>query len=464
MTKETGRILIVDDEKDICGLLSHLMESEGLTPLVAYDGERALKMVHCEAPDLLLLDYKIPGVDGMEVLKRIKELENGLPVIMITSYADIHGAVKAMRAGAHDYIAKPFEHNHLIQVVRLALASRNHKGKNKALSGRLQDSFSRNLYEMMGTSDTIGQLVSEVNVVAKSNFSVIIIGESGSGKELIAQAIHQASPRSNAPFIPVDCGAIPESLLESELFGHSKGAFTGADRQKPGKFEAAQGGTLFLDEISNMPPASQAKLLRVLQEKKLYPVGTNKPVNIDIRLLVASNLDFNTAIASGSFRHDLYFRLNEFTIRSPPLRERKKDIIFLAKRFLNLTNEELNKNVKGLSDAAIESLLFYDWPGNVRQLRSTIRRAVLLAGEVITEKHLDIKNMSAPAIASTPEVPDISWGKLSLKEIVRQKGIELEEMVLRKVLCTTGGNKAKAARMLQIDYKTIHTKVKKYGI
>lgn len=271
MDESGATVLIVDDEKEICTILSRLMKREGLRHLAAHDGKAALKMVTSEMPDVLLVDFKMPGMNGMELLKQAKEVDPDLPVIMITAYADVAGAVEAMRAGAHDYLAKPFQHHEVIRVVHRALSERKLKRKLSQLSNQLQESGS--LREMMGPSDAIGQLIADVNRVARSEFTVVILGETGSGKELVARAIHRASARSAGPMVPVDCGAIPETLLESELFGHEKGAFTGASGQKPGKFEAAEGGTLFLDEISNMPIGSQAKLLRALQEKKVYRVG-----------------------------------------------------------------------------------------------------------------------------------------------------------------------------------------------
>jgi len=453
----------VDDEKDICVLLSRLVRKEGLKALAAYDGETALKLIVSERPDVLLVDFKMPGIDGMELLKRTKEIDSDLPVIMITAYADIKGAVEAMRAGAHDYLAKPFENLEVIRVVHRALTERNLKRKLSHLTSELQETH--NLREMMGTSDVIYQLIFETNRVAKSDFTVLIQGETGSGKELVARAIHDASPRSGGAFVPVDCGAIPETLLESELFGHEKGAFTDAKFQKPGKIELARGGTLFLDEISNMPLGSQAKILRVLQEKKVYRVGSSKPIDIDVRLLVASNKDLFALTESGSFRPDLFFRLNEFTITVPPLRERKEDIHYLVKRFLDITNAELNKNVKGFSESAIEDLMAFDWPGNVRQLRSTIRRGVLMADDLITEKNLDImKRMPKTISAFSLKNQEILSKNLSLKEIVRQNTKAIERQILKQALNHTGGNKAKAARMLQVDYKTIHTKIKQLGI
>lgn len=331
-------------------------------------------------------------------------------------------------------------------------------------SSQIQQMMIPPLRELMGPSDAIGRIISEVNRVAESNFTVVLLGETGTGKELVARAIHHASARSKGPFVPVDCGAIPETLLESELFGHEKGAFTGAENQKPGKFQAARDGTLFLDEISNMPLGSQSKLLRVLQEKTLYRVGGTKPVKVDVRLLVASNRDLEAEVATGSFRRDLLYRLNEFIVQIPPLRERKEDILYLANRFLDTTNMELKKSVRGFSESALEALLAYNWPGNVRQLRSTIRRAVLLSDELITAEHLNVDNLSIPGVDLPPDVQGIPVNGLSLKEIVRRSTIAVEREALLQALRKTGGNKAKAARLLQIDYKTIHSKVKKYGI
>jgi DNA-binding NtrC family response regulator len=462
MNKQKAKVLIVDDDKSICMVLSDLMKKEGLEAMAAYDGEKALKMLQTDAPDLLLVDMKLPGMDGMEILRKARELDPELPVVFITAHADSRGAVKAIKEGAHDYLSKPFDNYEVIRVAHRALTERELKLKVRALSNQLKGSSP--LQEKMGPSDVVARLVSEVNRVAESDFTVIIIGETGSGKEVVARAIHETSPRSKEPFIPVDCGAIPETLLESELFGHERGAFTGAEVQKPGKFEVAQGGTLFLDEISNMPLSSQAKVLRVLQEKKVYRVGGTKAIQVDVRLLVASNQDLHELALSGAFRRDLFYRLNEFTITIPPLRERKEDIPYLAKRFLDNANLELNKQVKGFSETALNTLFAYNWPGNVRQLRSIIRRAALLADDLITEKHLELKRVDVPGMAFTPKVQGAPWKNLSLKEIIQQSITAVEREVFTQVLRQTGGNKAKAARLLQVDYKTIHEKVKKLGI
>jgi len=290
------------------------------------------------------------------------------------------------------------------------------------------------------------------------------MGETGAGKELVARAVHADSARAEAPFVAVDCGAIPENLLESELFGHEKGSFTGAERQKFGRFELADGGTLFMDEIGNMPPGSQAKFLRVIQDRKLYRVGGIKPVKVDIRLIVAANQDLHEMMVGGKFRKDLYYRLSDFTIRIPALRERKEDIPYLAKRFLDLANIELKKVITGFSDEAVDALISYSWPGNVRQLRSVIRRAALVARDTIAEKDLGIEQASAPGMVFPPKVQGMPWKNASLSEIVRQSVLAVEKEVLTEVLKFTGGNKARAARLLQVDYKTMHTKTKKFSI
>jgi DNA-binding NtrC family response regulator len=462
MAKGLTSILIVDDEEEMCRIISHIFEKEGINVLIANDGYTALQIVHSEPPDILLVDVRMPGMDGMEVLRETKKIHRDIPVIMITAHAEACGAVNALREGAVDYIAKPFNNRELVKIVGEVLAKKNPSGMGRGSSSRMKKvGF---LEEMMGSSDAVCRIVSQVECVADSNFTVVIAGESGTGKELVSRAIHEASPRSKAPFVPVDCGAIPETLLESELFGYEKGAFTGASLQKHGKIEAVQGGTLFLDEISNMPLGSQAKLLRVLQEKKIYRVGGLNPVDVDVRLIVATNRDLEELTTSGTFREDLFFRLNEFTIRIPPLRERKEDIPYLAKRFVDITNRELNKKVNGFSESALEALYECNWPGNVRQLRSTIRRAVLLADEVIGERHLDLHRVPVPGLAFCPKVLGTPWMGLSLKEIVHSSTIAVEREILVEALKLTGGNKAKAARMLQIDYKTIHTKLKQLGI
>jgi len=386
MPGRSSLILVVDDEEEIRKILTQILEKEGFRVVTAPDGQQAMQQICLETPDLILLDVRMPGLSGMDVLKKIKAIDDSLPVVLVTAYADTHQAVQAMKEGAYDYLAKPFDNNEVVWITGRALAEGKLRRNLKTINDRYKGNFS--LIESMGPSDKIGRLAADLHRVAKSDFSVIIVGETGSGKELVARAIHGDSVRAEAPFIAVDCGAIPENLLESELFGHEKGSFTGADRQTEGKFELAHGGTLFLDEIGNMPLGSQAKVLRVIQDRKLNRVGGEKPVPVDIRLIVAANQDLLDMASNGTFRKDLYYRLSEFTICVPALRERKEDIPYLAKRFLDLVNIELNKLITGFTEAAVDTLMSYDWPGNVRQLRSVIRRATLVARDEITEKDL----------------------------------------------------------------------------
>lgn len=462
MAERKSRVLVADDEEEIRKILSRILEKEGFEVITASDGEQAMQKICSDIPDAVLLDVRMPGLNGMEVLKKIKAIEENLPVVLVTAYADTHQAVEAMKEGAYDYLAKPFDNNEVVWITSRALAEGKLRRNLKSINDRYKGNFS--LIESMGPSDKIGRLAADLHRVAKSDFSVIIMGETGSGKELVAKAIHGDSARAEAPFVAVDCGAIPENLLESELFGHEKGSFTGADRQTAGKFESAHGGALFMDEIGNMPLGSQAKVLRVIQDRKLYRVGGNKPVPVDIRLIVATNQDLLDMASHGAFRKDLYYRLSEFTICVPALRERKEDIPYLAKRFLDLANIELNKIIAGFTDAAVETLMSYDWPGNVRQLRSVIRRATLVARDEITEKDLSIKRAEVPGLAFSPKVHGTPWKNASLSEIVQQSVLAVEKEVLNEVLRFTGGNKARAARLLQVDYKTVHTKVKKFGI
>ncbi|MGP8258609.1 MAG: sigma-54-dependent transcriptional regulator [Acidobacteriaceae bacterium] len=462
-----GRILIADDDSLMARLLGNVVSREGLTPLLAKDGTEALQLVRAGDPDVLLTDMRMPGMDGMELMRKAKEIDPELPVILITGFAQVQGAVEALRAGAHDYLAKPFEHQQVLRVVLRALNERRLKLELKHLVDHVHHVLSPR--ETFGPSEAIGKVIAAIEQVAKSNFSVLIVGETGSGKEVVARAIHQASNRARQPFVPVDCGAVPEALFESELFGHERGAFTGADQKTVGKIEETHTGTLFLDEIPNMPLASQAKLLRVLQEKTLYRLGGVKPIHVDTRMLTASGQDLESLCDHGSFRSDLYFRLNEYTISIPPLRKRCEDIPYLAKRFMDIANIELSKFVRGFSPPAVEAMLAYRWPGNVRQLRSVVRRGVLMAEDVISEEHLGLglKN-GKPLVEEKPAEPSSPHGRgrsdLSLREIVRSNTVHVERTAIADALLSAGGNKAKAARLLQVDYKTLHSKVKEYGI
>jgi DNA-binding NtrC family response regulator len=465
VTAQGARILIVDDEKNICDILYRLTDKAGFRPMVAHDGESALEMIRLGMPDLVVSDMRMPGMDGLELLRRIKKLDACVPVIIITGWGGVDGAVKAVKEGASDYVTKPLRSDDFIKRINQVLETRPMPpGQEPIVPDDGRDPAVAQLHDMMGPSEAVRRIVSEVALVARSSFSVIIQGETGTGKELVAATIHRASPWSSGPLIPVDCGAIPESLFESDLFGHEKGAFTGAVAASQGKFELAQGGTLFLDEIGNMPLHCQIKLLRAIQERSFYRVGGRRPVTVNLRLIVASNQDLNGAVASGSFSRDLFYRLSEFTIQIQPIRERKEDILHLADRFLQATNMELAKKVKGFSQLAIDTMVAYDWPGNVRQLRSAVRRAVLQAEEWIEPAHLALEAAPEGLRAEIPPSPPPGWDGLSLKEIVRRNTAEVERSVLTEVLLKTGGNKAKAARLLKIDYTTLHAKLKQYGI
>lgn len=458
-----ARVLIVDDEKDFCDVLFRVVKRGGFTALVAHDGEMALEMIKLGLPEVVLLDVRMPGIDGMEVLERAKKIDSGLPVIMITAYSGIHDAVEAMRKGAYDYLSKPLDNNALVDKIKSAISERRIFSRNTQT--KETDLTAGSIKQLMGPSASVDRLVAEISLVSGSNFSVVIQGETGSGKELVANAIHRLSQRSSKLIVPVDCGAIPETLFESEVFGHEKGSFTGAISSRLGKFEMAQGGTLFLDEITNMPLSCQVKLLRAIQEKTFFKVGGRQCLHMDVRLIIATNKELNTEVVLERFSRDLFYRLSEFTIVIPPLRDRKEDIVYLAHRFLKETNEELNKDVKGFSESALESVRNYPWPGNVRELKTAIRRAVLQSQDWVTPNHLVLGSMPEAISTDVNEGRgEVAWSGLSLREIVQKTTADVESKILAKVLRKTGGNKAKAARLLQIDYKTIHSKIKQYGI
>jgi two-component system nitrogen regulation response regulator GlnG len=459
-----ARILVVDDEKDICDILFRVLERGGFSPCIAHDGDTALHMIRTGMPDLLISDVKMSGMDGMELLRRAKELNPNLPVLMITGWGGIDGAVRAIKAGAFDYLAKPIKALELLDKIKSALDTFPQKTTYPQPESSLPPLL-RELQARMGPSDAVGRIISEIAMVGPSDFSVIIRGETGTGKEMIAHAIHDVSARAKGPMIPVDCGAIPENLFESELFGHEKGAFTGAAGMKRGKFELAEHGALFLDEIGNMALSSQVKLLRAIQEKSFFRVGGVKPVHVDVRLIVATNEDLNAAVRDRTFSRDLFYRLSEFTIHIPPIRERPDDLIHIAGKILAETNKELGKSVAGFSEAALQTLTDYPWPGNIRELRSAVRRAVLQAEKYVEPLHLAIDHVETSDSARGSQPAAMEWTEgVSMKDVIRRAVTELEKRVLEEALRKAGGNKAKAARMLQMDYTTVHAKLKLYNI
>jgi len=454
--------LVVDDEEDARSNMTHILQKVGIMVVTASNGYQAMEMLKTlhPQPKVVLLDVSMPDINGIEVLKQIRMIDDELPVILITGYSNIRQSVEAMKIGAFDYIAKPFDNSEVIRITFRALSEgqlKKHKledGKTKFVS----------LFESMGSSDAIGRLTAEVLRVAKSNYSVLLIGETGTGKELVSSAIHENSTRHENPFVIVDCGAIPDSLLESELFGYERGSFTGADRQKLGKFEMANGGTLLLDEVANLSLNSQAKLLRALQSKVINRIGGTNPIEVDFRLVSATNQSLREMVISGTFREDLYYRLCDFTIKLPALRERKEDIPYLSNRFLTITESELGRKTQGFLKSAIDELVLYSWPGNVRELKSVIRRAALDSKGTISAKDLNLGSHLILVTNIIKKNMGPSWKDVSLREIVQRSVVEVERTILQEALQVTGGNKAKAARLLQIDNKTIHTKLKKLGI
>ncbi|HHT9119670.1 MAG TPA: sigma-54-dependent transcriptional regulator [Candidatus Hypogeohydataceae bacterium YC41] len=456
------KVLIVDDMQDIHWILSKVLEKEGYSPVSASNGKEAIEKIEKAHPEVVLLDIKMPEMDGMDLLKEMKKRQWDIPVIILTAFGEVRNAVEAMRLGAYDYLVKPFDNREVLLRVQRALKERELKEELNTLKSQLEEKTT--LSELIGSSDAIKKVFEQIRCVANTGFTVVLYGETGSGKELVARAIHNLSHRRDKTFVVVDCGSIPEPLMESELFGHEKGAFTGAYTTKEGQFELANGGTIFLDEIGNLPLLMQNKLLRVLQEKCIRRVGGKQNIKIDIRVIVAGNERLEDLLTQGRFRTDLYHRLNEFTIDIPPLKERKEDIILLSKHFVELTNKELNKHVKGFTEEAVEHLLSYPWPGNVRELKNIIRRAVLLAETLIEPKHLLLPKNESYYPKSFIGVERLPREGFSLKEIVKHSVEDVERKTILETLQRTGGNKSKAARLLKIDYSTIHYKIKQYGI
>lgn len=448
-----GTVLVVDDNENVRKFIRESLREHDFDVATAESGGQALSELQNLVPDIILLDIMLPDMSGIEVLKKIKEKDSSSVVIMITGYADIKMAVQAMKLGAYEFLAKPFDNSKLIGALDDAIVKKFRTQEIEMLSDE-----GKSLFDLMGNGKEIQAVVRKIDKVADTDFTVLIEGETGAGKELIANAIHKQSKRRDKPLVVVDCGAIPENLIESELFGHEKGAFTGANYRHDGYFSLANHGTLFLDEISNLSISAQRKLLRVLEERKIHPVGGEKSVAVDVRVIAASNLDLNKEAAEGRFKPDLYHRLKEFCIFLTPLRERREDILFLAQRFIKETAAELKKCAPRLSDEAEECILSYEWPGNVRELRNTIRRAALLAGSIITLEHLDIK------LACCPKKSTDIDAKLAFKDASHKAAADAEKLMIQEALKASNGNKSKAARFLNIDYKTLYNKMKIYEI
>jgi DNA-binding NtrC family response regulator len=454
------RLLVVDDDPVICRLLRAIFVREGFDVLGAGDGEAGLERATADKPDLVILDLELPKLGGEQVLERLKSEKPDLPVIMLTARDDAKSAVRAIRMGAFDYVTKPFEPEEISVVVRRAMELRALTTEVEDL--RRQVGGAGGLDVQMGFSSAVDRIIEQVKTVAVTNFSVLVLGETGTGKELVAAALHRQSERRGKPFVALDCGAIPEALLESELFGHEKGAFTGADRRRSGHFHLAESGTLFLDEIGNLPLGLQAKLLRVLESRQLRAVGAGHSTTIDVRFIAATNNDLLARVTEGQFRSDLYFRLAQYTISLPPLRERPDDIPHLAERFMREVGVELRRPMQGITPDALAALKLHPWPGNVRQLRNVIRQAVLEAKDLLLDRATVERFLGKGAVA--PGVTALPAAGRSLKEIAEEAAFEAERRAISDVLRETQGNKSQAARVLKTDFKTLHVKMKNLGI
>lgn len=449
------KILIIDDDPTICLMLQSLLKRKNFEPGIAFSAGEALKKLEESSFDLILSDFRLPDFDGLELLKRIKAIHPYIPVIIMTSYADIRTAVTAIKMGAFEYVAKPLNPEEILLLIGTALEKAQgakDQIKEKASHSKPQK---QEIQFIRGEASCSLQIDQYIRLVAPTDMSVILQGESGTGKEIAARRIHQESVRKRKPFVAVDCGALSPDLAGSELFGHLKGAFTGAINDKEGQFETANGGTLFLDEIGNLSYEIQVKLLRALQERKIRRVGSNKDVEVDVRIVVASNEDLAQAVNKGTFREDLYHRLNEFKITVPPLREREDDITLFANHFLMLSNNELNKNIQGFSPEVNTKFQNYSWPGNLRELRNVVRRAVLLC----QESHIHTNCMPSEILSERPSQQLPSAGT-DLKSIKEANERDLIIVTLEKV----NFNKSKAARLLNIDRKTLYNKIKQYNI
>jgi two-component system response regulator AtoC len=453
------RILVVDDEENLLHFLSKLLEGEGYRVETAGMGGKALEKAKEADFDLAILDIKLPDMDGVAVLRAFKEIVPAANVVLITAYGSVESAVEAMKAGAYDYIVKPFRAEEILKAVAKALEQRRLWREVLHLRREVERKYS--FENIVGKSQAMQHVFRQIQTVAASKSTVLITGDSGTGKELVARAIHYRSKRKSGPFVVIDCGAIPENLQESELFGHIKGSFTGAVSTKRGLCEEANGGTLFLDEVGDLSGPSQAKLLRVLQEGTIRRLGETKTIEVDVRVIAATNKDLAELVREGRFREDLYYRLNVIPITLPYLRERREDIPLLAECFMRRYAAEATKEVRRISPSAMEVLLSYPWPGNVRELENVIERAVLFSdGEVIQEELLpqEICLQGEAIRLQVPEAP------LRVKDTVDKMSQELERGLIERALDMTGGNRTAAARLLGISRRGLLYKIKTYGI
>ena len=477
------RVLIVDDDPALLQALPEALRLRMSEVAVdtAESATAALDRIAAEDYDAIVTDIKMPGMDGFALLSEIRVRRPETPTLLITGHGEHALAIGALRGGAYDFVQKPIDREYFVASLRRAFQmrqlTRRVKEQQLALE-RYAKALERTVEErtqelqhtkqilasplrcLTGPSRLMASVVEQIKQVADSPLTILVQGETGTGKELVARAIHHVSARHKKPFVPVDCGAIPDTLIESELFGHERGAFTGADHRRAGQFQVADGGTLFLDEIVNLPFPTQAKLLRALQERQVQPLGAMRPVRVDVRIVAASNVSLDREVRAGRFRQDIYYRLNEFVITLPPLRERE-DILHLANGFLAEGSMEFGRPCREISDAAAEVLRLYPWPGNVRELRNVIRRAIILASDTIEPVHLSFLPADSPDAGAVSEADRLGR---SLKEIADAAAAEAEQKAIRQALTHTKGNKSETARLLRTDYKTLHLRMKQYRI
>ncbi|HHV79169.1 MAG TPA: sigma-54-dependent Fis family transcriptional regulator [Firmicutes bacterium] len=449
------KVLVVDDETNMEWLFrssfGDLYEIIG-----ARSGEEALEKIASDRIDLVMLDLKMPGMDGMEVLKQLRQRHPTVPVVMMTAYGTVKTAVEAMKMGAHDYVTKPFDMEELRMIMENTLKFGRLTREVEELRDQLQEKF--HIKNIITASPAMLNVFRVIEKVARTDAPVLIEGESGTGKELVARAIHWESNRRHKPFLPVNCAALPENLLESELFGYEEGAFTGAKRRKPGKFELADGGTIFLDEIGDLPQGMQAKVLRVIEEKEIERLGGTKRIPVDIRLVSATNKSLREEVGKGRFRQDLYYRLAVIPIKLPPLRERKEDIPLLVAHFIQTLNKTNQKNIKGVSPEAMNMLKAYEWPGNVRELKNVIQQTVVLGeGEVLTPEML-------PEYIKCQAVSHSTTAEHSLKDKIQELKAGRERQMIQEALSKFGGNRTKAAEYLGISRRSLQMKIKAFGL
>ena len=453
-----AKILIVEDKESMANMLKETLELDGHEVVIAGDGAEGIKKIKDVKVDLVLTDLKLPKKDGLEVLNALKEENPLIPVIVMTAFGSIETAVTAMRAGAYDFITKPLDTDHLLMLIKRSLENQRLIAENMLLKDKLSGQLG--MPTIIGKSPLMLDVANNIQRVAQTKTMALLLGESGTGKELFARAIHFLSPRKEHPFIPINCAAIPRELLETELFGHEKGSFTGAETKKLGKFELADKGTIFLDEIGEMDMSLQSKILRVLQEGEIERVGGAKPIKVDVRIITATNKNLEAAVADKSFREDLYYRLSVFPITIPPLRDRKEDIPALIEHAISKYSAEMKIPKKNITPDAMEILKNYQWKGNVRELENVIERALILCdGDTITHEHLRL-NSSIPAETTPYDVPlngtlnDAAKAALRIAESLR----------IKKALKETHGNKSRASELLKVSYKTLLTKIKDYKI